>query len=301
MFTKTETGKYEPQTVKEEIKDLKDYKKDDNGYFSTSDPGSYTQESLISFYDEGLLYITKNGKAIIDRDNRTITTTTGTMRIKYYLKEIEGKFYKEKYIDDIWDDITPIASLPGERMGFDSQKPEELIERIINASTEKKDIVLDFFLGSGTTAAVAHRMKRQYIGIEQMDYIESKVVEGMKKVISGKQRGNSKSVNMEGGSFVYCELANDSENFKKEVDNARSDKELLELLEKAKNSSFLSWRVETDKLNGFENLTIEQKKKILEKLVDDNTLYINYTDIDSEDYNISEQDKKLNREFYGID
>lgn len=61
--------------------------------------------------------------------------------------------------------------------------------------------------GSGTTAAVAHKMGRRYIGIEQMNYIENITVERMKKVIDGEQCGISKTVNWQGGgSFVYCEL-----------------------------------------------------------------------------------------------
>jgi adenine-specific DNA-methyltransferase len=199
---------------------------------------------------------------------------------------------------DLWNGIAN----EGNVILKEGKKPEKLIEMLLFIMSNKGDIVLDYHLGSGTTCAVAHKMGRQYIGVEQLDYGENDSVIRLKKVIGGEQGGISKSANWKGGgSFVYCELANDSEKFRKKVEKAKSNGELLELFEKAKNSSFLSWRVETDKLNGFENLTIEQKKKILEKLVDDNTLYINYTDIDSEDYNISEQDKKLNREFYGID
>lgn len=74
-------------------------------------------------------------------------------------------------------------------------------------STNEGDIVLDYHLGSGTTGAVAHKMNRQYIGIEQMDYIETVSVERLKKVIAGEQGGISKDVEWQGGgSFVYCEL-----------------------------------------------------------------------------------------------
>ena len=65
--------------------------------------------------------------------------------------------------------------------GFSFPKPEKLIKRIIELTTKPNDIVLDFHLGSGTTAAVAHKMNRQYIGIEQMDYIETLAVERFKK------------------------------------------------------------------------------------------------------------------------
>ena len=99
-----------------------------------------------------------------------------------------------------------IINIFGEKV-FSFPKPEGLIQRIIEMSTEKGDIVLDYYLGSGTTCAVAHKMRRQYIGIEQMDYIENIVIERMKKVIEGEQGGISKSVNWNGGGeFIYYKL-----------------------------------------------------------------------------------------------
>ena len=94
------------------------------------------------------------------------------------------------------------------------KKPEEMIMFLFELFTKKDDFVLDYHLGSGTTCAVAHKMGRRYIGIEQMDYIEDIAVERMKKVIAGEQGGISKSVEWSGGgSFVYAELK-EIENFK---------------------------------------------------------------------------------------
>lgn len=113
-------------------------------------------------------------------------------------------------VDDVWEDIKAIdAKDKGQKTEFTGgQKPEELIERIIHSVTEPNDIILDYHLGSGTTASVAHKMNLQYIGIEQMDYIETIAVERLKKVIDGEQGGISKSVNWQGGGdFIYLELA----------------------------------------------------------------------------------------------
>lgn len=97
---------------------------------------------------------------------------------------------------------------------FDYPKSEFLIERIIEISTQENDLVMDFHLGSGTTCAVAHKMGRKYIGIEQMDYIEDIAVERLKKVIEGEQGGISKAIGWSGGgSFIYAELKQ-IENFK---------------------------------------------------------------------------------------
>ena len=126
------------------------------------------------------------------------------------------------------------------------------------------DTILDFHLGSGTTAAVAHKMGRRYIGIEQMDYIEDIVVERLKKVINGEQGGISKAVNWQGGgSFVYCELK--------------------------ENSYILLNKI---------NLKLEDKKKILIDLVDKNKLYVNYSDMEDEEYSISENEKIFTNSFY---
>ncbi len=196
------------------------------------------------------------------------------------------------------DEITKLFS----RDDFSYAKPEKLIADILKISSKENDMVLDFFLGSGTTAAVAHKMKRQYIGIEQMDYIETISIERLKKVVDGDQGGISKDVNWTGGgSFVYCELKNDAQEFKNAIVDATSTVQLLTLFEQAKKSSFLSYRVDPKKLRkqDFEKLSLAEQKQILSEIIDNNNLYVNYSDIDDEDYQVSEQDKKLNRSFYG--
>ena len=185
---------------------------------------------------------------------------------------------------------------------FSFPKPEGLIRRIIEIATNEGDIVLDYHLGSGTTAAVAHKMNRQYIGIEQMDYIKTVSVERLKKVIDGEQGGISKDVNWTGGgSFVYAELKNDAQDFKDAIVKATSTEQLLELFELAKKSSFLSYRIDPKKLKSeeFKALSFAEQKQLLSEIIDNNNLYVNYSDIDDIDYHISEHDKKLNRQFYG--
>ena len=85
------------------------------------------------------------------------------------------------------------------------KKPEKLLKMLLDYTTREGDIILDFFGGSGSTAATAHKMKRQYISIEQMDYIEDKIVTRLNNVIRGDSTGVSKDVNWQGGgSFVYA-------------------------------------------------------------------------------------------------
>ena len=94
--------------------------------------------------------------------------------------------------------FTPPQPLPqGEGLNvplFATPKPEALLKRIIEISTKENDLVMDFFAGSGTTCAVAHKMKRRWVGIEQMDYVESITKERLIKVINGEQGGVSKAV-----------------------------------------------------------------------------------------------------------
>lgn len=182
------------------------------------------------------------------------------------------------------------------------KKSERLVSQIIKMITNEGDIVLDYHLGSGTTAAVTHKMNRQYIGIEQMDYIETVSVERLKKVIAGEQGGISKDVNWSGGgSFVYAELKNDAQDFKNTIIEATTTDELLELFELAKKSSFLSYRIDPKKLkkNEFEKLSLAEQKQILSEIIDNNNLYVNYADMDDSDYGISPEDKQLNHAFYG--
>ena len=91
---------------------------------------------------------------------------------------------------------------------FDTPKPEKLIQKVLNATTVSGDIVLDSFLGSGTTAAVAHKMGRKWIGVELGEHAYTHCAVRLKKVIEGEQGGISKSVNWQGGGgFKFYELA----------------------------------------------------------------------------------------------
>lgn len=226
-------------------------------------------------------------------------------RIKRFLSEVKDgivsqTIWKYEEVSHTQEAIQNLNKLFGEKV-FGTPKPEKLIQRIIQLGSEEGDIILDFFMGSGTTQAVAHKMNRQYIGIEQMDYIETVSVERLKKVIEGEQGGISKDVKWQGGgSFVYCELKNDAQDFLNKVENALSSEELVELLEKVKKSSFLSYRVDAKKLHKeeFNNLSLFEQKQLLVELIDQNNLYVNYSDINDVDNNISEKEKQLNTIFY---
>ena len=139
----------------------KKYQRDGQGFFRTSDPGTYSNDSLLQFHKEGRLYVTNNGH--IEIINGVVTPIGGTIGIKYY-REIRGNQVIElKVNDNIWDDIPGMGVVSSEYIGYPTQKPEALLERIIKASSNEGDLVADFFCGSGTTGAVAEKLGRRWI------------------------------------------------------------------------------------------------------------------------------------------
>lgn len=199
------------------------------------------------------------------------------------------------------------------------KKPEILLRKIFDISTKKGDIILDFFLGTGVTCAVAHKMNRQYIGIEQLNYDENDVVVRLRNVIGksesrGKiiekienfdQTGISKEVDWKGGGdFVYCELMKWNEAYMDKIRRANTSKELIEIWDEMETHAFLSYRIDLKEFDknakDFRELSINDQKKFLIECLDKNQLYVNLSEINDEDYNVSDEDKKLNKMFYGV-
>lgn len=188
---------------------------------------------------------------------------------------------------------------------FDYPKPEQLIAKFIEISTLENDIVLDYHLGSGTTAATAHKMNRQYIGIEQMDYVETVAVERLKKVIDGEQGGISKSVNWQGGgSFIYLELKKYNQIFIEKIEEAENSETLLQIWEEMKAKSFLNYNVDIKKheqhIEDFKLLNLKEQKQNLCELLNKNQLYVNLSSLNDENFECTEEEKNLNRDFYKI-
>lgn len=172
-------------------------------------------------------------------------------------------------------------------------------------ATKEGDTVLDYHLGSGTTAAVAHKKKRKYIGIEQIDYGDDAPWVRLENVISGEKSGISKEVDWQGGgSFVYCELAELASKYSDRIEQAKNSEELTAIWNDLKESSNLSYKVDPktfDKnIQSFNDLTLEDQKRFLIEVIDKNQLYVNYSEIDDEANGISELDKKYNKQFYGV-
>lgn len=138
-----------------------------------------------------------------------------------------------------------------------------------------------------------------------MDYIEDITVERLRKVIEGDQGGISKAVDWQGGgSFVYCELMENGNELIRQIEN--SDKNTIkDVKAKIYRDDRIIPYITTEELEqadkDFEELNLEEKKKALIKIVDKNKLYVNYSDIDSGDFDISDADKKFTKSFYEVD
>ena len=133
-------------------------------------------------------------------------------RQKKYLSEATGMYawswWTNKEVGHNQEAKKEILSIFTGDVTFETPKPERLIHRVLEIATNPGDLVLDSFLGSGTTAAVAHKMGRHYIGIEMGDHAMTHCVPRMKKVIEGEQGGISESVNWQsGGGFSFYELS----------------------------------------------------------------------------------------------
>ncbi len=189
---------------------------------------------------------------------------------------------------------------------FTNPKPEDLLKRIIELSTDENDIVLDYYMGSATTQAVAMKMRRRFIGIEQMDYIHTVSIERLKKVMNGEDSKTkvSKAENWTGGgSFVYCELKELNMKYIKRISSAKG-KDLLNLYDEISKSEFISYipKIQDfqDNVLNFQELSENNQKRFLIDLLDKNMLYVNYCDIDDSDFEITEQEKHLQKAFMEI-
>ena len=187
---------------------------------------------------------------------------------------------------------------------FNYPKSESLIEYLINMLSnkiKKNDIILDYHLWSWTTCAVAHKMGLQYIGIEQMDYIETISIERMKKVIEWEQSWISKNVEWKGGwEFVYMEIMQENERFIDTIKKAKNIKDLQSIYNQIKDSGFISYKVDTWslKLDNLEEKDFEDFKLFLIEILDKNLLYKNYSERNDKNSNINKEDIIINSLFY---
>lgn len=127
------------------------YRVDENNrWFKTAPRGDYTDASIERLDSEGRIHWTRTGKP----------------RVKYFLETRQSSVLEDVLVGDVWSDIPDAMHMGHERLGYPTQKPESLLERIVAASSNEGDVVLDPFCGCGTTVTVAQRLRRNWIGID---------------------------------------------------------------------------------------------------------------------------------------
>lgn len=272
------------------------YGKSENQYFASYFQSWGSKEEYIK---------RRKQKLLVDNDGReyVLSDAGNGKRTKIFIDEV---LEKGVVVDDVWD-LDKLNNSSKESVGFTSQKREVLLERIISASCPPNGIVLDYHLGSGTTAAVAHKMNRQYIGIEQMDYIETLAVERLKKVIEGEPGGISKAVNWQGGGeFVYAELAPFNETAKQQILACESSDDIKTLFNELYERYFLKYNVSVKEFSQiieepeFQSLPLDEQKQMVLEMLDLNQMYVSLSEMDDEQFVgcLNDDDKALSRAFY---
>lgn len=240
-------------------------------------------------------------------DNETYYAYNGR-RVSFLsktLKEIDGKECFVQLLGDLWTDIDfQNTQNEGEVNLPAGKKPEALIKRIIDMTTKEGDLVLDAYFGTGTTGAVALKTGRWFIGIEQLDAHFEKALIRLSSVVNGEQSGISRHVKWHGGGkFVSCELAKDNLRYLDVISVLDDGGAIALFAELLANPLVLCHSVDTQKAKDnmalFEELSLDEKKKVLISVLEKNTLYVSYSDVDDQDKAITEEDKKFSKSFYG--
>jgi adenine-specific DNA-methyltransferase len=254
-----------------------------------------SQSQITKFCETDLIYITERNSL---------------RRFKTEEEKEKGKTITDLLLDwgqnqDATDELRKLFNVTDDSKPFDTPKPELLLHNLISCCTEEDDLVLDFFAGSGTTQAVAHKLKRQYIGVEQLDYINTILVERLKKVIAGEKGGVSELAEWKGGGeFVYLELKKSNQNFIEQIETAKDKKAVLKIWEEMKAKSFLNYNVDLQKqeanIEDFKTLTLEEQKQHLVELLDKNQLYVNLSSLNDKDFSVSAEEKKVTKDFYQL-
>lgn len=255
----------------------------------------WTQNTLNEEIEKGTFFIVKSDKFSIR------------------FQRIEGSYMApEKYIDEQYLSKTigvgtnEDASAHMKKMGikFTAPKPESIVAFFVKAITNEGDIVLDFFAGSGTTQATALKMRRRFIGIEQMDYIETDTKKRIKAAIDGEQGEISPLVNWHGGgSFVYCELKKYNQDFIDRIMEAITIPELEEIYEDMQKNAFLKFffdKNEFEKDENFRSKNLDERKQLLVDILDENQFYLNLSEMNDAKYKVTDAERVLTEKFYQI-
>ena len=186
---------------------------------------------------------------------------------------------------------------------FTTPKPEKLLKRILTISSNESDWVLDAFAGSGTTAAVALKMKRKFIICEQMNYGKKIIIERLKKVIEGEEGGISIDLKWKGGgSFCSYDLKKLNIKLIEKINKVDNTISLKQIIKDIQNHDYLSIQKDLDSLilsiKETNDNDLEFAKKALIEILDKSQLYLPYSEIEDAKHQINKSDVEINNLFY---
>jgi adenine-specific DNA-methyltransferase len=250
-----------------------------------------TDELVNTYYEQ---YLNEND--IVEHSDFELVRLNKNKKPEHYIPPRMKVLLSENWMD---------LSVAGRVTKFEHEKNEDILRRIIEWLTIKGETVLDFFTGSGSTVAVAHKLERHYIGVEQMDYGKEDAIHRLQSVIKGDNKGISEDVNWQGGgSFVYLELKKFNETFMEQIEEAKSTETLLQIWKQLKAKSFFKYSIDLqafeNSLDEFKQFDLKRQKEILCEILDKNQLYVNLSSLNDADFACTEEEKRLNQDFYRI-
>lgn len=270
---------------------------------------SLQQKILSNLFNDVLFsveYVPTSGKSAGSLKKSFYFNNNILLFLKDYSKTDGKSVFRDAAMNDFWShdeiQVTGISE-EGDVILKRGKKPEKLLKRIIEMSTDEKDIVLDYHLGSGTTAAVAHKLNRRFIGIEQLDYGKNDSKQRLINVINAEQSGISKDVVWKGGgSFVYAELLEYNQKYISKIQDSKTKEDVLNVWKEMEDKAFLSIQFNKDifneRLDAFKTASLEIMQQYLIEILDKNQLYVNFSEIEDETFAVNKEDKALNYSFY---
>ena len=243
----------------------------------------------------------KNDFIVLKKNEKEIVNAY--YKIYEYVDNSNNKLVRSKAYSNILEGFTSstgtneLNKFLGDNT-FNYPKPTTLIKRILKIATDKNDLVLDFFAGSGTTGHATLTLNkedggnRKFILVEQLDEHIDICIERNQKVLARENIDDS---------FICCELAKNNARYVDKVQEAEDDT-LSCLWDKINRIPYIGYKInpeDRDKhIKEFQKLNIEDKKKCLISLLNKNHLYVNYSEMEDQDNQIAIENQKLTREFY---
>lgn len=282
--------------------------------YVSPDLSDVTHERFLGYHE---IYPVENGNEYSWKTK--LDTFIDRNHDNYFMaKEIDGritilhKYHEQQVLKNLWTDkkyfpefqgTNLLKKLLGENI-FSYPKSLYAVLDTIRIMTNENDIILDFFAGSGTTGHAVMELnnqddgKRTFILCEQLDYIENVTKRRIEKVIQNQDKGD----------FIYCQLKEHNQRYIDFISSAITSNELMQIWKDMAQNSFLKWyvnpKVPEDAIQDFieigkEENGLQKQKRLLMELLDKNQLYVNLSEIDDAKFNVSEEDKALNKLFYG--